>query len=40
VDFAQVLREISGPETLNFDDLYHSRYLGRWHSSDREKVER
>jgi hypothetical protein len=31
---------LPGSETLVFDDLYHSRFYGRWYGSDRETVER
>ncbi len=31
---------LPGSETLVLDDLYHSRYYGRWYGSDREAVER
>jgi pimeloyl-ACP methyl ester carboxylesterase len=31
---------LSGSEMLDFDDLYHSQYYGRWYGSDRETVGR
>ena len=31
---------LAGSETIVLDDLYHSRYFGRWYGSDRETVER
>ena len=31
---------LPGSQALVFDDLYHSRFYGRWYGSDRETVER